>query len=57
VGRSLALLKIRAVLAMMVRRFDIELAPDFQAADWLAQIRDQYALAHGKLMVVLRNRV
>jgi hypothetical protein len=57
VGRSLALLKIRAVLAMMVRQFDIELAPDFQAADWLAQIRDQYALAHGKLMVVLRNRV
>jgi cytochrome P450 len=56
VGRSLALHEMRTVLATIVRRFDLEYAPSSKAQDWIDQLKDQFALVHGPLMVVLRPR-
>jgi hypothetical protein len=47
---------MRTVLATIVRRFDMEYAPSFKAQDWVDQLKDQFALMHGPLMVVLHLR-
>lgn len=57
VGRSLALHEMRAVIAAVLRRFDLRFAPGFQPDDWLNQLTDHYVLVRGKLEVVLSKRV
>jgi hypothetical protein len=47
---------MRTVLATIIRRFDMEYAPNFKAQDWAGQQKDQFALMCGPLLVVLLLR-
>jgi hypothetical protein len=47
---------MRAVLGALVRRFDMQLAPGFDPDEWLANLRDNFALTPGKLPIVLSER-
>lgn len=57
VGRALALHEMRAALAMLVRGFDVQLAPSFAPEQWTDGLRDEYIVVGGKLEVVLAERV
>jgi cytochrome P450 len=56
VGRALALQEMRAVLSVLVRRFDFRFADGFRAEDWTNTLLDQYVLLRGKLGVVVSKR-
>jgi cytochrome P450 len=56
VGRALALHELRTVISALVRRFDLEFAPDFKAEDWANQLVDKFVMLNGPLRVVLRAR-
>jgi hypothetical protein len=47
---------MRTVLGALVRRFDMQLAPGFDPDEWLANLRDNFALTPGKLSIVLSER-
>jgi hypothetical protein len=53
---ALTLREIRAVLAALVRRFDLTLAPSFPPADWTARLEDRFILEIGPLLVVVSRR-
>jgi cytochrome P450 len=56
VGRTLAKTEMRAVLAALVRRFDVRFADGFQPASWEEALEDQYILTCGTLPVVMTKR-
>jgi cytochrome P450 len=56
VGRALAMHEMRAVLAMLVRRFDMHLAPGFNPGEWEDELVDGYILGRGPLPVVMNSR-
>jgi hypothetical protein len=47
IGRALAMNKMRVVLAALVRRFDMHLAPDFKLGNWERDLFDGYLLGRG----------
>jgi hypothetical protein len=49
--------EMRAVLAMLVRGFDVRLAPGFVPEQWTNGLRDAFALVRGELDVVLTERI
>jgi hypothetical protein len=53
----LALHELRAVIAAVLRRFNLHFAPGFRQEDWLDQLTDHYVLVRGKLEVILSKRV
>jgi cytochrome P450 len=57
VGRALALHEMRAALAMLIRGFDIRLAPGVTPDQWTSGLRDSFILVRGRLEVVLTERV
>jgi cytochrome P450 len=56
VGRALAMVEMRFVLAALIRRFDFALAPGFEPGDWTDNLGDAFAMTHGKLLAVVRAR-
>ncbi|KZV87616.1 hypothetical protein EXIGLDRAFT_592475, partial [Exidia glandulosa HHB12029] len=44
VGRHLALYEARAVLAMLVQRYDMEFAPGYDPKQWLADLKDHFII-------------
>jgi hypothetical protein len=56
IGRSLALKEMRAVLAAIVRRFDIRFADGFDPAMWEPHLKDRFILMPGALPVVMSKR-
>ncbi|KZV90686.1 cytochrome P450 [Exidia glandulosa HHB12029] len=57
VGRHLALYEARAVLAMLVQRYDVEFAPGYDPKQWLADLKDHFIIETGTLPVVMKRRV
>jgi cytochrome P450 len=57
VGRALALHEMRAALAMLIRGFDVRLAPGFTPEQWTDALRDAFVLVRGALQVELSERV
>jgi hypothetical protein len=48
--------EMRAVLAALVRRFDIRLAPAFDRGAWERELEDHFVLARGALPVIMSKR-
>jgi hypothetical protein len=48
---------MRAVLAALVRRFDLRFAPGFRPEGWIEELRDHAILVRGKLEVVLSKQM
>ncbi|EJD50437.1 cytochrome P450 [Auricularia subglabra TFB-10046 SS5] len=55
-GRQLAQHEVRDMLALLVHRYDIALAPGYDPARWEADWEDRYVLVPGRLPVVLTRR-
>ncbi|KAH9922364.1 cytochrome P450 [Fomitopsis serialis] len=56
VGRPVALLSMRMILAWMVRSFEMRLVEGYDVKQWERDLRDYFALQKGPLPVVLRSR-
>ncbi|KZT66218.1 cytochrome P450 [Daedalea quercina L-15889] len=56
VGRPVALLSLRMVLAWMMLRFDMRLAEGYDVKQWERDLKDYFAFQKGRLPVVLRPR-
>jgi cytochrome P450 len=56
VGKNLAMVEMRMVVALLVTRFDIQLSSSYNPADWDREQEDFFALKNGKLPVILRRR-
>jgi hypothetical protein len=48
--------EMRAVLAALVRRFDMRLVPAFDHSAWERGLEDRFLLARGALPVVMSKR-
>ncbi|OCB86788.1 cytochrome P450 [Sanghuangporus baumii] len=56
VGKSLALMEIRMVVATIVQRFDMEFAEGYDPHKWEEDLQEFFVMKVGKLPVVLRAR-
>ena len=56
VGKNLALMEMRMVVAAIVQRFDIEFAEGYDPARWEEDLQDFLAMRVGELPVVLHAR-
>ncbi|KAL5511139.1 hypothetical protein ACEPAH_4354 [Sanghuangporus vaninii] len=57
VGKNLALMEARMVIATIVQRFDIKLADGYDPQQWEEELKDYHVIRVGKLPVVLKARV
>ena len=55
-GKNLALLELRAIIATLVRRFEMRLADGFDPQQWEDELHDFFVMEKGKLPVVLTKR-
>ncbi|KAJ7143140.1 cytochrome P450 [Mycena crocata] len=56
IGRNLAMLEMRMVLAHVLRAFDICFEPGYDKYRWEAELKDYFVLHKGSLPVVLKAR-
>ena len=56
VGKNLALMELRTVIALIVNEFDVALAPGEDGTDLLENSRDFFTVALGKLKLVFTPR-
>ena len=56
VGKNLALLELRMVVAALVQKFDIKFAEGYDPRKWHEELQDFTAAMVGKLPVVLELR-
>ncbi|KAI5120968.1 hypothetical protein M0805_006640 [Coniferiporia weirii] len=56
-GRNLAILELRVVVALLMQRFKMRLAKEFDPHKWEEDIEDWFVMKVGKLPVVLFSRV
>lgn len=56
VGKSLAQLELRVVVATLVQQFEMDLKPGWDPADWERDLEDYFVFVKGNLPVVLRFR-
>ena len=57
VGRSLAIIELRAVTALMIRHFDMKLADGYDPDTWQKELKDWYIMHVGALPVNLALRI
>ncbi|KAL5529716.1 hypothetical protein ACEPAG_5701 [Sanghuangporus baumii] len=57
VGKNLALLEMRMVIAMIIQRFDVKLADGYTPQQWEEELKDYYVIKVGELPVVLKARL
>ncbi|EJD02376.1 cytochrome P450 [Fomitiporia mediterranea MF3/22] len=56
VGKNLALLEMRMVVATLIQKFDMKLAEDYDPHMWEEDLQDNFIFKVGKLPVVLNTR-
>lgn len=56
VGKSLALIEMRMVVALLLQRFDMRFADGWNADEWEEKLEDWHMLVKGRLPVVLTPR-
>lgn len=56
VGKPLAQLELRVVVASLVQQFDMELRPGWNPDNWEKNLEDYFVFVKGNLPVVLRTR-
>ncbi|TFK36467.1 cytochrome P450 [Crucibulum laeve] len=56
VGKTLALLELRLVLALLVQRFDMTFDDGYDPAAWEQDLKDIFVLSKGKLPIKFTNR-
>ncbi|EJD00159.1 high nitrogen upregulated cytochrome P450 monooxygenase 2 [Fomitiporia mediterranea MF3/22] len=56
-GRALALAEMRMVVALLMQRFDIQFAPEYDPCRWEEELEDHFVMANGGLPVVLTPRI
>lgn len=56
VGRPVAILAMRMVLAYLLQHFDMRLADGYDKAQWVEELRDYFAFQKGMLPVFLKPR-
>ncbi|KAI5116694.1 hypothetical protein M0805_002856 [Coniferiporia weirii] len=56
VGKSLALAEMRAVVALLVQRFEMRLARGYDPRRWEEELEDMFVFKVGELPVVLESR-
>ena len=56
VGKNLALLEMKMLVAHMVQRLEMRFADGFDAAAWEPAMRDRFNLVLGELPVVVERR-
>ena len=57
VGKALAQVELRAVIATLVQRFDMSLKEDWDRRQWESSLEDYFVLKKGSLPVYLQQRV
>ena len=55
-GKSLALVEMRMLIAVLVQRFDMALEPNYNPARWEAEMEDWLVVKKGRLPVILSAR-
>ena len=56
VGKPLALVELRVVIASLVQAFDMRFAPGYDAKQWEEDFQDYFVARKGELPVVLSCR-
>lgn len=56
VGKNLAIVELRMVVAAVVRKFNIAFAPGWNPENWEENIKDHFLLVTGPLPVVMTRR-
>ena len=56
VGKNLAMVEMRIVVATLVTRFDLHISHEYNPMDWHKDQEDFFALKNGRLPVVLKPR-
>ncbi|KAJ2934757.1 hypothetical protein H1R20_g2339, partial [Candolleomyces eurysporus] len=55
-GKPLALMELRYVIALLVRKFDLDFQEDFDVEGWENTLTDRLTMCRGPLLVNLRKR-
>lgn len=56
VGKNLALMEVRMIIAMFFRKFEIRLAPGWDVNEWERNCKDHFVLTTGRLPVIVTPR-
>ncbi|EJD02378.1 high nitrogen upregulated cytochrome P450 monooxygenase 2 [Fomitiporia mediterranea MF3/22] len=56
IGKNLAMLEMRMVVATLIQKFDMKLAEDYDPRKWEEDLQDYFIIKVGKLPVVLNPR-
>ncbi|KAK7056360.1 hypothetical protein VNI00_002914 [Paramarasmius palmivorus] len=56
VGKRLALLELRFVVALLINRFELDFAAGWDVHSWEANLRDRFVMSKGELMVDMKPR-
>lgn len=56
IGKQLALMEIRAVISLLIVRFDVSLAPGEDGTDLLERTKDTFTLRIGDLNIVFLDK-
>ena len=57
VGKALATVEMRMVVALLMQRFDFQFAEGYDPKEWGEQLEDHFAFSNGQLMVKLTPRM
>ena len=55
-GRTLAIVELRVIVALLMQRFDMELDEGYDPRDWNDKLEDWFIMQTGKLPVMLTVR-
>ena len=55
-GKALALMEIRRVVAALLSKYDVSIAPDQGVEDFLSKQKDTFTLVNPALKLVFKNR-
>ncbi len=56
VGKNLAMVEMRMIVALLMQRLDLRLADGFSAEEWESSLLDMFVITKGCLPVVLQAR-
>jgi tryprostatin B 6-hydroxylase len=56
IGKPLAMMELRSVLAKLIMTFDVDFAPGNDGTDLIEKGRDQFTMDPGPLNLVFRKR-
>ena len=56
VGKNLALMEMRMAIAALVRKFEMQFAPEWDVDQWEKNCKDHFVLVTGPLPVIVTRR-